>query len=79
MKPATRLYLKYTPLSFWGAIKQFLRIGKWSRTKQEWIIIRPDDPDYDKAPYEVGIVYLKRGIINGQARWIETDESRSLS
>lgn len=52
----TRYYSEMIDLTFWQALRRFLKYGKWSWRKIHFTAVYEGDPRYDAAPFEEAIV-----------------------
>ncbi len=52
MNQVIRYTTKVTNLSLVETIKRWWRLGDWSRTKSEYIALKPGDEGYSDAPLE---------------------------
>lgn len=54
----TRYYSEMIDLTFWQALRRFLKYGKWSWQKIHFTPVYKGDSRYEAAPYEERIVEL---------------------
>jgi hypothetical protein len=45
--------------SLWQTISGFFLTGKWVRDEILYIEISEDDPEYDSAPYQCDVIWMK--------------------
>lgn len=57
----TRFYSEMIDLTFWQALKRFLKHGKWSWQKVHFRAVNVGEPGYDAAPYEENIIFYDAG------------------
>jgi hypothetical protein len=56
MDKPPRFRSKTHRVTWWCAIKFWLKTRSWNRVATSYYEVDPDDPDYEIAPYELGIV-----------------------
>jgi hypothetical protein len=58
-KKPWRYKLVETKLSFWQSLRIFLRDWHWRTIRQDFVVVNPNDPEWESAPFETAVIYAR--------------------
>ena len=53
----TRYIPESVRMSLWESLRWWIRTGELTRTRIRMRLVEPGSPEYDSAPYELGVVW----------------------
>jgi len=57
-KPFRYKTVEYT-LSFWQSVGLWIRTWEWKTTCIHFVVVYPDSPDYETAPFESAVLFAR--------------------
>lgn len=54
-----RYKLRSTKLTFWQSVSVLLKTWEWKTIRQDFVVVNPDSPEYDEAPFEASVIYAR--------------------
>lgn len=55
-KKPWRYKLVETKMSFWQSLRILLFDWHWRTVRQDFVVVNPDDPEWDSAPFESAVI-----------------------